>query len=310
MAKAGGLKERNSADVLEKVRSDHMPSGASKPLGDLYGLLKTQQSPDEQIAARRIRGGQLFVFEKSAFDFDLLIAGREFADQMAEFGILQLPMQNCIFQIGPCSKDDPLVLSTSKTYWTIISAWHDTDDANIFGRIYNVERAGVTSFCRTFTIEPGINLKKWRENISIDSALRDRFPSQIDTSDPKDIDQAAGEFFSGWLFCCIGVLNGRGIVQREVREPIRLNAKRQAKGGPPIFGYRWITIDPTQIKLPGYSADGSHASPRLHWRRGHIRRLGDGRIVMVRPCLVGDVSRGGVEKSYRITSPRLLSAAP
>ena len=45
---------------------------------------------------------------------------------------------------------------------------------------------------------------------------------------------------------------------------------------------------------------GTHASPRLHDRRGHSRRLPDGRIVWVRPCKVGDASRGVVFHDYQV----------
>jgi Protein of unknown function (DUF2786) len=43
---------------------------------------------------------------------------------------------------------------------------------------------------------------------------------------------------------------------------------------------------------------GTHASPRLHWRRGHIRRLPSGECTQVRPCLVGHKSLGQIEKDY------------
>lgn len=45
---------------------------------------------------------------------------------------------------------------------------------------------------------------------------------------------------------------------------------------------------------------GSHASPRFHVRRGHIRRLPDGRRTWVKQCSVGDVSNGRIDKDYRV----------
>lgn len=45
---------------------------------------------------------------------------------------------------------------------------------------------------------------------------------------------------------------------------------------------------------------GSHASPRFHVRRGHIRRLPDGRRTWVKQCTVGDVSNGRVDKDYLV----------
>ncbi len=45
---------------------------------------------------------------------------------------------------------------------------------------------------------------------------------------------------------------------------------------------------------------GGHASPRFHVRRGHVRRLPDGRTTWVRQCTVGDAALGKIEKDYRI----------
>ena len=48
------------------------------------------------------------------------------------------------------------------------------------------------------------------------------------------------------------------------------------------------------------SAGGTHASPRFHVRRGHVRRLPDGRTTWVKQCTVGDASIGKIDKDYRV----------
>jgi hypothetical protein len=50
----------------------------------------------------------------------------------------------------------------------------------------------------------------------------------------------------------------------------------------------------------GECARGSHSSPRFHVRRGHIRRLPDGRRTWVKQCTVGDASLGRIDKDYRV----------
>jgi hypothetical protein len=47
-------------------------------------------------------------------------------------------------------------------------------------------------------------------------------------------------------------------------------------------------------------AAGSHTSPRFHVRRGHVRRLPDGRTTWVKQCTVGDARIGKIDKDYRI----------
>lgn len=66
--------------------------------------------------------------------------------------------------------------------------------------------------------------------------------------------------------------------------------------------YRVAEIDPFQIKIAAARLGGSHASPRWHLRRGHWRRLADGRRVFVRECEVGEIARGGVIKDYHVAT--------
>lgn len=81
--------------------------------------------------------------------------------------------------------------------------------------------------------------------------------------------------------------------------PERLNRKRAARGKPPFFSYYVLEIrGDEQTRTP--DAGGTHASPRLHYRRGHVRRLRSGRKTWVRPAMVGDKSRGMIVKDYGV----------
>lgn len=82
--------------------------------------------------------------------------------------------------------------------------------------------------------------------------------------------------------------------------PSLINSKRAAKGKAPIlFDWRTVNVQPANAK----SADkgGTHASPRLHDRRGHWRKYPSGKVGWVKSCRVGDASRGVVFKDYRLT---------
>lgn len=86
------------------------------------------------------------------------------------------------------------------------------------------------------------------------------------------------------------------------RPPSReLNAKRKRKGKTPFFTYKVLTISTGASSGKGESMGGSHSSPRVHLRRGHIRRLTD-RTVWVNSCVVGDKSKGMVVKDYQVTA--------
>jgi hypothetical protein len=87
--------------------------------------------------------------------------------------------------------------------------------------------------------------------------------------------------------------------------PAKLNKKRLANGRTPFFSYHCLSLVESQAKSsPG---GGVHASPRQHYRRGHIRRLSPGRKTWVRPAMVGDATRGVVAKDY---DARTRSASP
>lgn len=78
-----------------------------------------------------------------------------------------------------------------------------------------------------------------------------------------------------------------------------INSKRAAKGkGPILFDWHTVTIAPATQKMP--HKGGTHASPRLHDRRGHWRTHPSGKRVWVKSCKVGDASKGVVFKDYKV----------
>lgn len=117
-----------------------------------------------------------------------------------------------------------------------------------------------------------------------------------------------------WLLTALGLLStSNGIAQSLVKAPRFTNAQRAKKGKPPIYEHKVLTVSIGAVALPGVTrAGGQHASPRMHWRRGHIRKLGTGKVIEVRPCIVGDPSRGTISKEYAIQPPgnRVLLRLP
>jgi hypothetical protein len=79
----------------------------------------------------------------------------------------------------------------------------------------------------------------------------------------------------------------------------RKNAKRIKAGKLPIYETRILTIDSGKSSQSGMAQGGTHASPRQHLRRGHIRRLSD-KNVWVNSCVVGRAEHGVIEKQYYV----------
>ena len=85
--------------------------------------------------------------------------------------------------------------------------------------------------------------------------------------------------------------------------PSRLNKKRAKKQRIPFYEYKVLDIV-ADVLAPQPAAKphqgGTHASPRMHKRRGHIRHLRSGRTTWVRNMIVGKPAAGTVEKEYSV----------
>ena len=84
-------------------------------------------------------------------------------------------------------------------------------------------------------------------------------------------------------------------------EVIRPNREaRAARPASTLFDYHVLMIDPGREHPPGEALGGTHASPRTHLRRGHIRRLAWGPRVWVNSCVVNPSAIGTVNKDYAV----------
>ncbi len=100
----------------------------------------------------------------------------------------------------------------------------------------------------------------------------------------------------------IDVLNCSNVVTVDNPPPEALNRKRLKNGKPPVYAYKTLHIVKPQNETKGSGASCSPSGrlgPRLHLRRGHIRRI-PGKQVWVSSCMVGEKSRGVVHKDYAV----------
>ncbi|MCP4127325.1 MAG: hypothetical protein GY753_09715 [Gammaproteobacteria bacterium] len=98
----------------------------------------------------------------------------------------------------------------------------------------------------------------------------------------------------------IEVLNCSNVKTIDSQEKKFINKKRKAKGKLPLFTYKTLHIDTGEREEQKGPSKGAHASPRVHLRRGHIRKLAAGKTTWVQPCVVGDKSKGIVHKEYLV----------
>jgi hypothetical protein len=95
-----------------------------------------------------------------------------------------------------------------------------------------------------------------------------------------------------------GALSQGGEAYQPTVKPGYTSQRLQAKGKSPLFSWHTVKIEPPKPKQE--HRGGTHATPRLHDRRGHLRRLANGNTCWVRACKVGDASKGVVFKDYEV----------
>lgn len=84
--------------------------------------------------------------------------------------------------------------------------------------------------------------------------------------------------------------------------PKHLNRKRKAKNKPPISSFKTLhLIVPTSGDVVKGTATGDRTGPRIHLRRGHIRRLPSGQKIWVQAAVVGNKKLGIVNKDYSLS---------
>jgi len=88
-------------------------------------------------------------------------------------------------------------------------------------------------------------------------------------------------------------------------QKLRSNIPHNVKNRKNRFAYNVLVVR-TNTNNPAYSEgeplpeEQRRASPRLHFRRGHIRNNPDGTQSWVQPCMVGDPEEGTVVKDYEV----------
>jgi hypothetical protein len=86
-------------------------------------------------------------------------------------------------------------------------------------------------------------------------------------------------------------------VQRACVTPSeKLQKARKKRGKKPLFSY-WV-LELNGKKDPSAPLGGTHASPRLHLRRGHPREYAPGKWTWVTESIVGNKAMGMIHKDY------------
>lgn len=106
----------------------------------------------------------------------------------------------------------------------------------------------------------------------------------------------------GCVLVTLKILRCKNVYVHKEPFPEKLNKSRIKKGKIQGFTRHVLHVSGEQREINSTPGGGSHASPRLHFRRGHVRRLQSGEFTWVREHMVGKL-HGFVDKDYEIKSP-------
>ena len=112
--------------------------------------------------------------------------------------------------------------------------------------------------------------------------------------------QIANEYMAPGLIATIqasAVLSCTNVTTEVIR-PTR--EARAARPESTLFNYHVLMIRPGAERHEGPPLGGSHASPRTHLRRGHIRQHPTAGRIWVNSCVVNPTAIGTVNKDYQL----------
>jgi hypothetical protein len=93
------------------------------------------------------------------------------------------------------------------------------------------------------------------------------------------------------------------VKHRSIEPPKMLAGRRRSKRRRKLYSYHVLDIDGVVWDRDHDAITGRGSGVRSHLRRGHIRRLSDGRRVWVRPTYVHGSVPGFVDKDYNVVTP-------
>jgi len=103
--------------------------------------------------------------------------------------------------------------------------------------------------------------------------------------------------YTDWLGNFLTLLNCSNVSRQEHHPSGQLQKARTRRGKLPLFSYWTLNLDVTSSERTD-DCGGTHASPRLHLRRGHTRQHRPGKWCWINPHAVGNKRLGIVHKDY------------
>jgi len=191
-----------------------------------------------------------------------------------------LPYNDCVFEYK--QKD------TSGKERTLIAHYCKTEGENgetmVFGFMSseNTNKFGLIGLATIYDNNDNVSFCQYSNNDGKDELKYDFFESNI----------------IGLIDKFLSALNCVNVNKIEHKPPEKLQKARAKRGKKPLFSFWTLELDLHKSLHVGADIGGTHASPRLHLRRGHPRQYAPGKYCWVQPHVVGNKKLGMIHKDY------------
>lgn len=213
----------------------------------------------------------------------------EFGQELAINGALQPPFPHTLYCVN---------FETGTPFW-ILACSTDRDETVLFSH----SPSPVADNTGTHALAPeiAVAIRDWYANNGVGFHHQTfRLFEQLQWPSGASIDERRSVVVGIYL-TVTALLLSRDVHHRVEPAPVKLNKHRARKGKSPIPERHFITIRPGAVHRAKGDGHGTHASPRTHWRRGHVRRLATGKITAVAPCIVNGAD--AALPTYRVREP-------
>lgn len=212
----------------------------------------------------------------------------DFGFDMFDKGLFQLPYRtmwmrgntspgNHLLAFGPGESFDP----TRDPYFGLITCGPGIPENRTEG---DNRQIPIVPLMLSWVMKHDTENIKWRSLIKDPARyFRHRDGTPYGDGELQEISRKSFRLAVGW----VTMLMSKEVETTIERAKPGVNERRVRQGKPPIDDRHVVRIRPEIIRQFTGNSIGERASPRMHWRRGHFRRLPSGVVIPIAPMIIG-----------------------
>lgn len=212
----------------------------------------------------------------------------EFADEMMARGLFRLPFSAVLYTADVIPKTGIVCSSAPEGHrdglvWFVVAPAMDRAGGN-YSLPLMVARLDSRDHATGEPVALSAGTIDWKSMTTMPHASR-RTGRQWTEQDYEAGSEKALRMIMGGT----ALMMSKDVETRVEAAPAKLNARRTSQGRPEIRERRIVVIRPERqahFKTAASEFAGLRCSPRMHWRRGHFRRIREDLIVPIAPMLI------------------------